>query len=67
MYDQLKPIIEAELDSINNEGLFKEERIISSSQSREIKVKGKNLLNFCANNYLGLANKEELIDTVIRS
>lgn len=62
MYDQLKLIIESELDSIKNEGLFKEERIISSSQSREIEVKGKRLINFCANNYLGLANKEELID-----
>ena len=66
MYDQLKPIIESELDSITKEGLYKEERIISSSQGREIKVKGKRLLNFCANNYLGLANKEELIDAAKR-
>lgn len=61
MYDSLKPIIEKELASIKEQGLYKNERIISSSQSREISVGGKELLNFCANNYLGLANKEGLI------
>lgn len=52
-----------ELDSIRQAGTWKSERIISTSQSSHIKVeKSKNdLLNFCANNYLGLANNAEIV------
>lgn len=60
MYDALKPILEKELQAIRDAGIWKEERIIDSPQGREIVVGGKKLLNFCANNYLGLSGTEEL-------
>lgn len=50
-----------ELKNIENDGLFKRERIITSQQSAEIEVGGKKLLNFCANNYLGLSNNPEVM------
>ena len=50
-----------ELTNIENDGLFKRERIITSQQSAEIEVAGKKLLNFCANNYLGLSNNPEVM------
>jgi glycine C-acetyltransferase len=50
-----------ELINIENDGLYKKERIITSQQSAEIKVAGKRLLNFCANNYLGLSNNPEVM------
>lgn len=50
-----------ELTNIENDGLFKRERIITSQQSAEIEVGGKKLLNFCANNYLGLSNNPEVM------
>ncbi|MEE9166041.1 MAG: glycine C-acetyltransferase [Candidatus Neomarinimicrobiota bacterium] len=50
-----------ELHNIRDSGLFKEERVIESQQQADIKVKGKSVLNFCSNNYLGLANSPELI------
>lgn len=49
------------LSEIENDGLYKTERIITSSQSAEIEANGKKLLNFCANNYLGLSNRPEVI------
>ena len=51
----------AELTGIREAGLYKDERIIQSPQSAEIKVGGETVLNFCANNYLGLANHPDLI------
>ncbi len=60
MYDDLKPILEKELQAIKDAGIWKEERVIESPQGREITVAGKKLLNFCANNYLGLSGTEEL-------
>lgn len=52
----------AELDSIREQGLYKSERIITTSQSAAIKTTdGREVLNFCANNYLGLANNPEVI------
>ncbi len=60
MYDNLKPILEKELAGIKEAGIWKEERIIESPQGREIVVNGKKLLNFCANNYLGLSGTKEL-------
>ncbi|RUO81166.1 glycine C-acetyltransferase [Idiomarina tyrosinivorans] len=50
-----------QLEEVKNEGLYKKERIIASDQSSEITVSGQQVLNFCANNYLGLANHPELI------
>lgn len=49
------------LETARAEGLFKEERIITSAQQADITVGGSNVINFCANNYLGLANHPELI------
>ena len=53
--------LKSELQTIKDEGLYKNERIITSSQSAEIVANGKRLLNFCANNYLGLANHPEVV------
>ena len=53
--------IQNELTNIEHDGLFKKERIITSQQSAEIEVAGKKLLNFCANNYLGLSNNPEVM------
>ena len=53
--------IQAELDSIREAGLFKRERIITSEQGAEITVNGKTVLNFCANNYLGLSSHPDVI------
>ena len=57
--------LNAELDSIRQAGTWKTERIISTSQSSHIKVanSSKELLNFCANNYLGLANNSQIIQS----
>ena len=58
----IKKELEKTLDEIREAGLFKTERIITSEQKAEIKVQtGEEVLNFCANNYLGLANNEQLI------
>ena len=51
--------IEEELAVIKEAGLYKKERIIFSSQGTHIKVKGETVLNFCANNYLGLSISSE--------
>ncbi len=61
MFENSKPHYDALLNSIREEGLYKQERIIESAQGRKIRVRGKELLNFCANNYLGLASNEKLI------
>ncbi|MBN8622139.1 MAG: glycine C-acetyltransferase [Flavobacteriales bacterium] len=53
--------LQNELQNIKNDGLFKTERIITSQQSAEIEANGKKLLNFCANNYLGLSNNAEVM------
>jgi len=62
MYDQLKQVIEGELKSIKDAGLWKEEWPILSQQAAEVKVGSGTVINFCANNYLGLANNSELIE-----
>ena len=50
----------SELEGLKSAGLYKSERVITSPQSAEIEVSDRKLLNFCANNYLGLADNEEL-------
>ncbi len=62
MYGKIKEHLEAELAAIKSAGLYKNERIIASSQSSNIEVGGRNVLNFCANNYLGLSDNQRLID-----
>ncbi|HTQ28326.1 MAG TPA: glycine C-acetyltransferase [Puia sp.] len=54
--------IATELEEIKNAGLFKSERVISSEQGAEIVVGGKTVLNFCANNYLGLSSHPRVIE-----
>lgn len=54
--------IRAELQEIESAGLFKKERIISSEQGAEIQVNGKTVLNFCANNYLGLSSHPQVLE-----
>ena len=62
MYGKMQEHLQKELLEIKNAGLFKDERIIVSPQKAEIKVKsGQEVLNFCANNYLGLSNNSKLI------
>lgn len=54
--------ISAELDEIRTAGLYKTERIITSAQGPEIEVNGKKVLNFCANNYLGLSSHPKVME-----
>ncbi len=61
MYGKIKEYLQGELNSIEENGLFKKERIITSPQGAEIVVNGKTVLNFCANNYLGLSSHPEVI------
>ena len=61
MYDTLKIQLEAKLDEIRSAGLFKEERQLASAQASHIRTNNKDVLNFCANNYLGLANNPQII------
>ncbi|CAB0150637.1 2-amino-3-ketobutyrate coenzyme A ligase [Pseudidiomarina piscicola] len=54
--------LDSQLEELKDEGLYKQERVITSEQAAEIQVgEGQSVLNFCANNYLGLANHPELI------
>ncbi|RWN82218.1 MAG: glycine C-acetyltransferase, partial [Mesorhizobium sp.] len=62
MAPNLKDYVGELLSQIETEGLYKRERVITSPQSSEIEVGGRKLLNFCANNYLGLADSADLRD-----
>ena len=62
MYGKMKEHLSRTLAEIKEAGLYKEERIIESAQQAAIRVKGKEVLNFCANNYLGLSNHPRLIE-----
>ena len=61
MYDTLKPVLINELNEIREAGLYKSERVISSPQAADIVANGKNVINFCANNYLGLSSHPKVI------
>lgn len=67
MYGKIKDHLQKELAAIEEAGLFKNERIITTAQSAEIKVStGDDVLNFCANNYLGLSNHPRLVEAAKR-
>ncbi|MCK0130336.1 glycine C-acetyltransferase [Flavobacteriaceae bacterium F08102] len=62
MYGNIKQHLQREIDEIKEAGLYKSERIITSSQDAVIKIStGEEVINFCANNYLGLSNHPEVI------
>lgn len=63
MYKSLKPRLENEINEIKEAGLYKQERIISSPQSADIKLQdGSEVINFCANNYLGLSSHPKVVE-----
>ncbi len=63
MYDTLKPKLQAELEGIKEAGLYKKERIITTPQAADIKTTdGKAVINFCANNYLGLSSHPKVVE-----
>src|SRR5215470_10837535 len=61
MVDTLKALLDEELRKIRSAGLYKDERVIQSPQGARIRVATRDVLNFCANNYLGLSAHPELI------
>ena len=61
MYGKIKQHLQNELTTIEENGIFKRERVITSPQGAEIKVNGKTVLNFCANNYIGLSSHPEVV------
>ena len=62
MYGDIKENLQKQLKEIKESGLYKTERIITTSQDVVIKVStGEEVINFCANNYLGLSNNKEVI------
>ena len=67
MYGKIKEYLQRELADIKAAGLYKTERVIASPQRAEIEVAGRSVLNFCANNYLGLSDDERLIEAAKRA
>lgn len=61
MYGKMKEFLSKEIESLHSQKLYKHERIIESEQAAEIIVGGKKVLNFCANNYLGLSSHPDLV------
>ena len=67
MYDKFQKHLTSQIEEIKGAGTYKNERILVSSQYSQIKINtGKEVLNFCANNYLGLANNKELVDAAVK-
>src|SRR4051812_2898988 len=63
MYTTLKPVLQQELAEIKEAGLYKTERVITSAQGADITVQGgREVINFCANNYLGLSSHPKVIE-----
>lgn len=63
MYGKIKEHLEAELENIENSGLFKKERVIMGPQDADIKVStGEEVINFCSNNYLGLSSHPRVVE-----
>ena len=67
MYGKFGETLRKELDSIRQQGLYKEERLLESPQGAEITVGGQKVLNFCANNYLGLASDPRVVAAARKS
>lgn len=67
MYDTLKPVLQKELEEIKAAGLYKQERIITTPQGAEITANGKEVINFCANNYLGLSSHPKVVEAAKRA
>lgn len=68
MYTHLKPVLEKELQGIRDAGLYKKERIIVTPQGADIKTsEGKSVINFCANNYLGLSSHPRVLAAAKRA
>ncbi|ELR69746.1 2-amino-3-ketobutyrate coenzyme A ligase [Fulvivirga imtechensis AK7] len=68
MYNTLKKKLQEELDSIKEAGLYKKERVITTPQGAEIKTQdGKEVINFCANNYLGLSSHPKVVEAAKRA
>ena len=67
MYDRLKDVLTTEIASIREAGLYKDERIIESAQAAAIKVAGGEVINFCANNYLGLSSHPKVVEAARRA
>jgi len=61
MFGSLRAHLVSQLDAIRAEGLWKDERLLASAQGPRITVQGRQVLNLCANNYLGLANHPEIV------
>src|SRR5436190_5298507 len=59
---RLRDHLRTELDQLKETGLYKRERLIQSPQGSAIRVGGREVVNFCANNYLGLANHPAILD-----
>lgn len=68
MYKTLQPVLQKELQAIHDAGLFKKERIIVTPQGADIKTSdGREVINFCANNYLGLSSHPRVIEAAKRA
>jgi len=67
MYGKFGEVLRTELESIREQGLYKDERILEGPQGAEIQVGGKTVLNFCANNYLGLASDPRVVEAARKS
>ena len=63
MYGNFKQHIENTINEIRDAGLYKNERVIDSSQDARIDVGGREVLNMCANNYLGLSDNPEIVES----
>lgn len=67
MYGTIKEQLGQELEAIKTAGLYKKERVITTPQSASIATDGKDVLNFCANNYLGLSSHPEVVEAGIEA
>ena len=68
MYSKLQPVLQKEIDSIRKAGLYKSERIITTPQGAVIRTSdGKEVVNFCANNYLGLSSHPRVVEAAKRA
>jgi glycine C-acetyltransferase len=67
MYGSVQESLQSTLQEIRDAGLYKDERILESPQGAAIEVKGQEVLNFCANNYLGLANNPKIVEAARRA